>query len=167
VPQARQLAAGFPVSVRDVALMGSVGRLGLFRWPGAADRAAVGQALEQVGLTHKADRPFGALSGGEQQRALLARALVSGARLFLLDEPVTGVDVATRRTFEELLDALAASGCAIVVSTHDLTAENLERFDWLVCLNGAVVEQGPPSEVIGREAWQGLFSGQAVGIPGG
>lgn len=167
VPQARQLASGFPVSARDVVMMGRVGGLGLFRWPGAADRAAVGRALDEVGLSHKAERPFGALSGGEQQRLLLARALVSGARLFFLDEPVTGVDAATQHQFDRLLDVLVTAGCTIVVSTHDLSAENLARFDWLVCLNGMVVTQGAPVDVINMEVWRRLFSGHAVTTLGG
>jgi manganese/zinc/iron transport system ATP- binding protein len=147
--------------------MGRVGRVGLFRRPGAADRERVAAALEQVGLTHKSGQPFGALSGGEQQRLLLARALAGEARLFFLDEPVTGLDAATRRRFDAVLDGQVAAGCAAVVSTHDLSAEHLARFDWLVCLNGAVVAQGPPAEVASLDVWRRLFSGRRADPPVG
>jgi manganese/iron transport system ATP-binding protein len=158
VPQARELDATFPVSARDVVAMGRVGRRGPFRWPGAHDRAAVARALEVVGLADQAGRPFGALSGGQQQRVLLARALASEAHLLLLDEPATGVDAPTRRRVDALIGELAADGCAVLVSTHDLSEEHLARFDRLVCLNGAVVAQGPPGEVTRLEVWRRLFS---------
>jgi manganese/iron transport system ATP-binding protein len=160
VPQVRHLNLTFPASARDVVAMGRVGRLGLLRRTGPQDRALIDQALEQVHLAHKADRPFSALSGGEQQRLLLARALVTEARLFFLDEPVTGLDVATKEQFDQILAALAVRGCALVVSTHDLSAENLARFDWLICINQSVVAQGPPAEVTSLDVWRQLFSGR-------
>jgi manganese/iron transport system ATP-binding protein len=167
VPQARRLDGSFPASARDVVGMGRVGRRGLFRFPGAADRTAVAQAIEQVGLAHKADRPFGALSGGEQQRVLLARALAAEARLLLLDEPATGVDVATQAELHRVINQLVAAGCAVVVSTHDLSAVNLARFDWLLCLNGGVIAQGPPDEVTSLDVWRRLFSGRPAELAGG
>lgn len=159
VPQARDLARDFPVSTRDVVAMGRIGRLGPFRWPGQADRAAVARALAQVGLMEHADRPFGTLSGGQQQRALLARALAGAARLLFLDEPVTGIDVATQRQIDDLLDRLVADGCALIVSTHDLSPEHLARFDWLVALNGRVIAQGPPAQVTTLDIWRRLVAG--------
>lgn len=166
VPQARQLTPHFPVSARDVVLMGRVGRRGLFRWLGESDRVAADRSLDQVGLRHKAERPFGALSGGEQQRVLIARALASEARLFFMDEPVTGVDVMTERQIDDLLDELVAGGAAVVVSTHNLSEANLARFDWLVCLNGMVVAQGPPTVVASLEVWRQLFTAPAFATGG-
>ena len=163
VPQARTLALAFPLSARDVVSQGRVGRLGLFRFPGRADREAVARALEQVGMAPHADRPFAALSGGQQQRVLLARALASGARLFFMDEPVTGVDVATGAQFDRVLDRLVAEGHTLVIITHDLSAEHLAHFDWLVCVNGGIVAQGPPAEVTTLEVFRRLFTHRPVG----
>ncbi len=165
VPQARRLNLAFPLSGRDVVALGRIGRRGPFRVLRDDDRAAVARAIELVGLADKADRPFAGLSGGEQQRLLLARALTSEARLFCLDEPATGLDAATQERLGAIIDGLVADGSAVLVSTHDLSPENLDRFDRLVCLNGAVVAEGPPAEVTNLDVWRRLFSGrQALGL---
>src|SRR5690606_2380081 len=91
VPQSEEVDWRFPVSVRDVVMMGRYGRLGMTRRPGAADRAAVEEALERVDLVDLADRQIGRLSGGQRKRAFVARGLAQGARVVLLDEPFAGV----------------------------------------------------------------------------
>lgn len=159
VPQARRLDANFPVTAREVVAMGRVGRLGLFRFPTSADRAVVERSLEEVGLAAEAHRPFGAFSGGQQQRLLVARALASEARLLLFDEPATGVDVSTQRQLDSVVEQLVAAGCAVVISTHDLSSENLAQFDSLICLNREVLAQGPPEEVTNLDVWRVLFGG--------
>ena len=105
VPQAELVDWSFPVSVWDVAMMGRFARLGPLRQPGAADRAAVAAALERVGMLDRARTQIGRLSGGQRRRAFLARAIAAESELYLLDEPVTGVDVPTQ---EDLMDLLAA-----------------------------------------------------------
>ena len=160
VPQARRLDPTFPVTAREVVAMGRVGRLGLFRFPSAADRAVVERSLSAVGLADQADRPFGAFSGGQQQRLLFARALASEARLLFFDEPATGVDVATQRQLDAVVDGLVGDGCAVLVSTHDLSAANLARFDSLICLNREVLAEGPPAEVTNLDVWRRLFGAQ-------
>ncbi len=162
VPQARRLDTTFPVTAREVVAMGRVGRLGLFRFPTAEDRAVVERSIDEVGLAELADRPFAAFSGGQQQRLLVARALASEARLLFLDEPATGVDVSTQRQLDDVVDRLVGSGCAALVSTHDLSVENLARFDWLICLNREVLAQGRPDEVTNLAVWRLLFGGQAA-----
>ncbi len=159
VPQARRLDASFPVTAREVVAMGRVGRLGLFRFPTGADREVVERSLEEVGLAAEAHRPFGAFSGGQQQRLLVARALASEARLLLFDEPATGVDVSTQRQLDAVVERLVGGGCAVMISTHDLSAENLAQFDSLVCLNREVLAQGPPEEVTSLDVWRVLFGG--------
>lgn len=122
VPQSEEVDWTFPVSVRDVVMMGRYGRQGPTRRPRAADRAAVDEALARVELTDLADRQIGRLSGGQRKRAFVARGIAQGARVLLLDEPFSGVDKRSEATIVRLLRELAADGRTMVVSTHDLHA---------------------------------------------
>ncbi|WP_460775739.1 metal ABC transporter ATP-binding protein [Microbacterium sp. GXF7504] len=122
VPQSEDVDWTFPVSVRDVVMMGRYGALGLTRRPRAADRAAVDEALERVELADLADRQIGRLSGGQRKRAFVARGIAQDAPILLLDEPFAGVDKASEATIVRLLRDLAAAGRTVLVSTHDLHA---------------------------------------------
>lgn len=146
VPQQQTLDWAFPVTVWDVAMMGRTGRLGWLRWPGAADRRTVAEALRETGVWELRARHIGALSGGQRQRVLLARMLARRGHLLLLDEPLTGVDAATQEALLGLLRAQADQGRAVVMVTHDL--EQARRWcDRLVLLNRRVIADGTPAEV--------------------
>lgn len=147
LPQRADLDANFPVSLRQVVMMGRYRELGLFRWPGKADRQAVDAALERVGLTDRADRVFGDLSGGQQQRGLLARALVSNPRLLLLDEPFNGLDTTNRIALLETLRELRSEGMAILVSTHDLEIAT-QACTHALLINHQQIAFGPVAEVM-------------------
>ena len=120
VPQLRDVDRAFPATVFDLTMMGRVGRLGLFRWSSARDRAVVASALDQVGLRDLASRPFEALSGGQQQRAFLARALAQEPDLLVLDEPAAGVDEEHRARTGRLLAELRDQGVPLLIATHDV-----------------------------------------------
>ncbi|WP_307364528.1 metal ABC transporter ATP-binding protein [Microbacterium murale] len=122
VPQSEDVDWTFPVSVRDVVMMGRYGRQGPLRRARAADRRAVDDALERVELTDLAERQIGQLSGGQRKRAFVARGIAQGADILLLDEPFAGVDKRSEATIVRLLRELAASGSTVLVSTHDLHA---------------------------------------------
>lgn len=122
VPQSEEIDGDFPVSVRDVVMMGRYGHLGLTRRPRRGDVAAVDDALRRVDLVDLADRQIGQLSGGQRKRAFVARGIAQGARVLLLDEPFAGVDKRSEATIVRLLRELADEGHAILVSTHDLHA---------------------------------------------
>jgi len=122
VPQSEDVDWTFPVSVRDVVMMGRYGRQGFLRRARPADRSAVDDALERVELTGLADRQIGQLSGGQRKRAFVARGIAQGASILLLDEPFAGVDKRSEATIVRLLRELAASGSTVLVSTHDLHA---------------------------------------------
>lgn len=122
VPQSEDVDWTFPVSVRDVVMMGRYARLGTTRRPGPADHAAVDDALARVELTEFADRQIGQLSGGQKKRAFVARGIAQNARILLLDEPFAGVDKRSEGTIVRLLRELAEEGQTILVSTHDLHA---------------------------------------------
>lgn len=122
VPQTEDVDWAFPISVRDVVMMGRYGRLGMTRRAGAGDRTAAEQALERVELAELGDRQIGALSGGQKKRAFVARCIAQDSELLLLDEPFAGVDQRSEAMIVRLLRELAAAGRTVLVSTHDLHA---------------------------------------------
>jgi manganese transport system ATP-binding protein len=122
VPQSEAVDWTFPLSVRDVVMMGRYGRLGTTRRAKQADHDAVDDALERVELSEYAHRQIGQLSGGQRKRAFVARGIAQGATLLLLDEPFAGVDKRSEATITHLLRDLASQGATILVSTHDLHA---------------------------------------------
>ena len=150
VPQSEDVDWTFPLSVREVVETGRYGHLGPTRRLRAADRAAVAEALERVGLADLAHRQVGRLSGGQRKRAFLARAVAQGAATLLLDEPFAGVDRTSEATITELLRALAAEGASVLVSTHDLQALP-DLADEAVLLMRRVLLHGPSTEVLRPE----------------
>jgi manganese transport system ATP-binding protein len=150
VPQSEDVDWTFPVSVRDVVMMGRYGRTGLTRRPRAADHDAVDRALDRVELSSLADRQIGRLSGGQRKRAFVARALAQGATVLLLDEPFAGVDKRTEATITRLLRELASDGCTVLVSTHDLHALPA-LCDEAALLNRKILVHGDPHEVLRPE----------------
>jgi ABC-type Mn2+/Zn2+ transport system ATPase subunit len=141
VPQAELVDWSFPVSVWNVAMMGRYPALGPLRQPGAVDRQAVAAALERVGMLAQAKTQIGALSGGQRRRAFLARAIAAEAELYLLDEPVTGVDVPTQEDLMDLLAGESAAGRTVVATTHDLAAAS-RHFREVVGVNRTVTAAG-------------------------
>ena len=150
VPQADNVDPHFPVDVADVVLMGRYHLLGRTRRPRPADRAVVAASLERVGLAGLAHRQIGRLSGGQRQRVLLARALAQEARLLLLDEPFSGVDVASEAAVTAVLRDLVAAGCSLVVSTHDLGMLP-DLCESSVLLQRRVLAAGPTAQVLTPE----------------
>jgi manganese/iron transport system ATP-binding protein len=142
VPQAELVDWSFPVSVWNVAMMGRYPRLGPLHQPGRADRDAVAAALQRVGMLGAARRQIGRLSGGQRRRAFLARAIAADAELYLLDEPVTGVDVPTQEDLMELLAAESAAGKTVIATTHDLAAAS-RHFEEVVGVNRGIIVAGP------------------------
>lgn len=123
VPQRHEFEPRFPVTVRQVVRMGLAGKTGLLRRYRREDLERVEQLIEQVDLTRFAERPIGALSGGNQQRAFIARALAGGPQVLLLDEPMVGIDAAGQQVFAELIRRLQQQwGLTVVVVSHDLRA---------------------------------------------
>lgn len=110
----------FPFSLRDVAAMGRTARFGAFAAPGRADMAAADSALARLGIAHLAERPYTAVSGGERQLALIARALAQETRMLVLDEPTANLDFGNRFTVLEQAAALAERhGLGVLMTTHD------------------------------------------------
>ncbi|MBJ7481586.1 metal ABC transporter ATP-binding protein [Rhodococcus sp. (in: high G+C Gram-positive bacteria)] len=150
VPQSEDVDWTFPISVRDVVMMGRYGHLGFMRRPRRADREAVAAALERVELTEFADRQIGQLSGGQKKRAFVARGIAQDASMLLLDEPFAGVDKRSEATISTLLRELAADGRSILVSTHDLHAVP-KLCDEAVLLMRKVLVHSDPDTVLQPE----------------
>jgi manganese transport system ATP-binding protein len=164
VPQSEQVDWQFPIRVWDVALMGRYGRMNLLRWPADADRQAVSEALRQVDLLPLRDRQIGELSGGQRKRAFLARALAQQARVLLLDEPFTGVDIRTERLIIDLLLQQRDQGATVLIATHDLDA--IPSFcDRVVLINRTVLAYGETSEVFTQANLLRTFGANPTFVP--
>ncbi len=166
VPQAEMVDWAFPVTVGDVVMMGRVPLIGIGRSPGGDDRAAVLAALETVGMVEARDRQVGALSGGQRRRVFLARALAARPDLYLLDEPVTGVDVTTQEDLMDILTAEAAAGRTVVATTHDL-ASAAHHFHQAAFINGRIVAFGPADLVMDGDLLAATYGGHVIVLPAG
>jgi manganese/zinc/iron transport system ATP- binding protein len=159
VPQRESVDWDFPVTVRDVVLMGTYGRLGWFRRPGRADREVADQCLDQVGMRSFARRQIRQLSGGQQQRVFLARALAEQAQVYFLDEPFSGVDAATETAIVDLLQAMRSERKTVFVVHHDLETVR-EYFDWVLLLNMRLVAGGPVATTYTSDNLQKTYGGR-------
>lgn len=121
VPQSAALDASFPLTVQEVVAMGAYGRLKPYQRIPDRETARLKNVLDQVGLAHLAGRAFFSLSGGQKQRILIARALMVGPRILVLDEPLSGVDTESRTAITELLLRInREENKAVFFSSHDL-----------------------------------------------
>jgi zinc transport system ATP-binding protein len=134
---------------------GRLARRGIFLPPRAADRAAVREALSDVGLLDRISDPVATLSGGQQQRTLIARALAGKPDLLVLDEPTAGVDAASQEAFAATLQKFRAAGGTILLVAHELgpLAPLIDRA--VVVHEGRIAHAGPVPEPAGHHAEPG------------
>jgi len=165
VPQTEHARLDFPVTARDVAVMGAFGRTPPWRRISRDDRERADESLRRVAIDDGTGVLFGELSRGQRQRALLARALVQGAPVMLLDEPFAAVDPASAERIEAVLEEERAAGRALLVSTHDV--EQARRWDRVLCLAGRQVAFGPPEQALTEPVLQETYGGELVVLRGG
>jgi len=165
VPQAETVDWAFPVTVGEVAMMGRYPALGPVRRPGTADRVAVADALAKVSMGEFADSQIGALSGGQRRRVFLARALAAEPDLFLLDEPVTGIDATTQEDLMNILEGEARHGKTVVATTHDLACA-AQRFQRVLVVNRTVIAHGPSSLVLDPNVLARAYGGHLLILGG-
>lgn len=158
VPQSEEVDWEFPVSVRDVVMMGRYGEMNFLRIPRALDKQKIEESLKRVSMWDFRDRQVGELSGGQKKRVFLARALAQGGRVILLDEPFTGVDVKTEEAIITLLGELRDDGAIIFVSTHNLGSVP-EFCDQVVLINRTILAYGPTQDVFTQKNLVEAFGG--------
>lgn len=165
-PQSELVDWAFPVTVLDVVLMGRYGNVGLLRRPSDEDREVSMRSLDRVDMASLKDRQIGELSGGQQRRVLIARALAQEADLILLDEPVAGLDAAAQHDLLRLLEDLRKEQRTLLVATHDLSCVASD-FDHAILLNKRVVAFGRPKDVFTPELLSEAFQRHLLVLPGG
>ncbi len=159
VPQRESVDWNFPASVLDVVMMGTYGKLGLFKRPGKKEKEIALSCLDQVGMMSFVNRQISELSGGQQQRVFIARALAQEADLYLMDEPFAGVDMSTETAIFNLLKDMTAQGKTVIVVHHDIHSA-MHYFDWIIMLNLHLVASGPIEQVISEELLRKTYGGK-------
>ena len=161
VPQTQRYDRDFPISVLELVLSGRLSRLPWYGKFSHADKEAAQQALEQVRLTSLKNAAFGTLSGGQAQRALIARALASHPKLLLLDEPTANVDSQAEADIYEILHRLQGKMTVLMV-THDLSTA-LEQVQRVILVQNNVILLKP--EEVCQHFAMGLYHAPLMQLP--
>ncbi len=159
VPQRTSVDWDFPATALDVAAMGLYRRLGWLRPVGRREKEIALGFLDQMGLAERAQAQIGQLSGGQQQRVFLARALGQNADLYIMDEPLAGVDAATELAIIDTFRALKNTGRTVIVVHHDLETVPA-YFDHVLMLNVQKIADGPVDTAFTREALRSAYGGR-------
>jgi len=158
VPQKESVDWDFPATVLDVVEMGRYGNKNLFKSLNKNDKNIAVEALKKVKMLEFAKRHISELSGGQQQRVFIARALAQEADLYFMDEPFSGVDMASEKDIVNILLELQKEGKTIFVVHHDLQSA-MDYFNWMVLINKRIVASGPTGEVFTSELLQKTYGG--------
>lgn len=141
VPQKDEVDWQFPATVKDIVLQGRYPHKKIYQRLSKYDHDIADDAMSNLGIIHLKERQIGALSGGQQQRVFLARALCQQAEIFLLDEPLVGVDATTEEKTIQILQDLAKAGKTLMVIHHDLSTVEA-YFDRVIMLNQRLIAHG-------------------------
>ncbi|MFF0762742.1 metal ABC transporter ATP-binding protein [Streptomyces sp. NPDC003737] len=154
VPQRTTAAGGVPATVTEVVSSGRLSRtrFGVLR---RADHEAVRRALDMVGLADRAKDSVDALSGGQHQRVLIARALASEPEVLIMDEPMAGVDLASQEVLARTLRDQVNSGATVLLVLHELGPLEPLIDRAVVLRDGCVLHDGPPPKAVGQHALPG------------
>lgn len=150
VPQIGAVNWDFPATVFDVTLMGRYSNLGWVRRPGRKDKQLALEALRIMGMEKFKNRQISELSGGQRQRVFLARAIAEQAEIYILDEPLAGVDKASENMIMSCLKGFCKEGKTVLVVHHDLNTVK-EYFSHVILLNRVKIVDGPTEEIFTRE----------------
>ena len=154
-------ATWMPLTAGEVVAMGRYRERGLIGRFRAADRQAMLDAGERLGVNHLSNRSFGDLSGGQQQRVRIAQMLASEPDLILLDEPVTGLDIPSQDRILGVIEEYSRRGAAVIVTTHHL--DEARHCDSVMLLANRLVAYGTPDEMLTAERLQEAFGEHLLG----
>jgi ABC-type Mn2+/Zn2+ transport system ATPase subunit len=146
-PQVESIEWDFPVTVREFVSLGLWNQSGFFPWINKTSRIEIDCLLHALGIGDYATRHIKELSGGEQKRVFLARALIHNPDILVLDEPTSGLDKTNRENFLQILSDLNLKGMTIIMTTHDIDGV-AKKLPWIVCLNKNIISQGEPSSTL-------------------
>src|SRR5687768_5555020 len=161
VPQLGSVDWNFPVTVEEVILMGLYTSGRIWPWPSKEERRRVNELAHRLGIHDCLHHHIVHTSGGQRQRAFLARALISNPRLLVLDEPTSGVDIKTQHEVLHLLGDINNEGITILLTTHDLNAV-ASHLPWVICFNNGIVAQGRPRDIFTNEILTKTYGGDIV-----
>ena len=158
VAQIENIDPRLPISVRETVMVGCYGRLGLFHRPARAQWEIVDKVLEMVGMSHLSQRPIGHLSGGEYQRAAIARALVQQPEIFLLDEPTASIDQKAQHEILSLIQLIHREyHMTTLFVTHDLRTLPPICQRLILMKDGKIWQQGSPQSMLRKEVLSQLY----------
>lgn len=146
VLQSTKVNDSLPISVREVVAMGRYATVGYFQRLTDVDRKAVRIAMERTGITDLGTKHLQELSGGQRQRVFVAQGLAQQHDILMLDEPLTGLDLAAAQAIDAVIHDERSRGCTVVMTTHDLSEARVA--DHVLLLSGRVVASGPPEDVL-------------------
>ncbi|CAE6509656.1 zinc/manganese transport system ATP-binding protein/zinc transport system ATP-binding protein [Nitrosomonas nitrosa] len=161
VPQLDSVDWSFPITVEEVITMGLHDSGRIWPWPSRAERNRVNELASRLGVYDCLRQHIANISGGERQRAFLARALINNPRLLVLDEPTSGVDIKTQHEVLHLLGDLNSEGITVLLTTHDLNAV-ASHLPWVICFNKGIVAQGRPYDIFTNEILTKTYGGDIV-----
>lgn len=150
VPQKGEVNWDFPATVLDVVLMGRYVHKGWIKRPNNEDKAIALKALKTMKIEAFRDRQISELSGGQRQRAFLARAIAQDAGIYVMDEPLQGIDITTEILIIDVIKQLQDEGKTFVIVHHQLNTVK-EYFDHAVIMNKSIIANGPTDEVFTDE----------------
>ena len=164
VLQSQHASEQLLVTAREIVSLGRAPSRGLIGRLRGDDRRAIDDAIERMDIADLANRHVAEMSGGQRQRVFIAQGLAQQADVLLLDEPVSGLDIASIQTVRRAIEDERTAGRTVVVATHDL--EEAGRADAVVMLNGRVVACGTPDEVLQADNLREAYRGRVLEIDG-
>lgn len=166
VPQRHTVVGAIPSTVAEVVGSGRLPRKRLFSRTTAADRSAVTEAIDLVGLGERRDAPVSTLSGGQQRRVLIARALASQPEVLIMDEPTAGVDAENQARLGRTLERLVAHGLTLLVVTHDIAPLRSVLTRAVVVNDGRITRDLPAEVAFGADLGAGPDAHHNAAVPG-
>jgi len=162
VLQSTSVDRSLPITVSDTIGLGRYPKLGLFRRFSGEDRSAVSQTMERLHILDLAGKQLHDLSGGQRQRVLVAQGLAQQSDLLLLDEPVTGLDVASRGLILDVIHDEVMHGNSVIVTTHDL--DDARICDQVLLVDRHAIAVGPPDHVLTEDHLLHAFGGRFIKV---